>query len=121
MSVTLSTNVDDRMALKARIIAEKENRSVSNILSSALAVFTSLPKDFRDAVLEMQSQQNTLDAKRFAREIMATMSRLRLEAVTKELAGKRIFGGPDGETSEIDLLEEATQMIEAIRHGKPRP
>lgn len=84
-------------------------------------MFTSLPKDFRDAVLEMQSQQNTLDPKRFAREIMATISRLRLEAATKELADKRIFGGSNGETSEIDLLEKSTQMVEAIRAEKPRP
>ncbi len=121
MAVTLSTNVDDKMAQKVRIVAEKENRSVSNILSSALAVFTSLPKDVRDTLLELQSQQNTIDANRLAREMMATVYRLRLEGVTRDLAAERIFGGPDGNVNEIDLMEEATRLTEAASRAKRHP
>ena len=53
MAVTLSANVEDQMALKVRIVAEKEHRSISNVVSSALTVFTGLPKDVRDTLLEL--------------------------------------------------------------------
>jgi|SRR5437016_69779 len=113
MAVTLSTNVDDKTALRVRIVAEKENRSISNIVSSALTVFTGLPKDVRDTLLELQSRQDTKGAKRFAREMMATISRMRLEAATERLAAEKIFGDLDGGADEIDILEEATRLCDA--------
>lgn len=121
MSVTLSANVEDQMALKVRIVAEKENRSISNVVSSALTVFTGLPKDVRDALLELQSQQDANGIKRLSREMMAAVSRIRLEAATERLAAETIFGAADGGAGEIDLMEEATRLSEAARRAKTSP
>jgi predicted transcriptional regulator len=121
MAVTLSASVDDQMALKVRSVAEKEHRSISNVVSSALAVFTGLPKDVRDTLLELQSQQDANGIKRLSREMMAAMSRIRLEAATQRLTDETIFGGPDTSADDIDLLEEATRLGEAAKHAKPHP
>jgi hypothetical protein len=121
MAVTLSANVDDQMALKVRSVAEKEHRSISNVVSSALTVFTGLPKDVRDTLLELQSQQDAKAFKRLAREMMVTVSRMRLEAATKRLVAEDIFGRPDSSSEEIDLMEEATRLTEGARQAKPNP
>lgn len=121
MATTLSTNIDDKMAQKVRIVAEKENRSVSNIVSSALMVFTGLPKDVRDTLLELQSRQDADGIRRLSRTIMAAVSRLRLETATEHLADQQLFGSLDHKADEIDLLEEATRLTEATRQSKPRP
>lgn len=122
MAVTLSANVDDQMALKVRIVAEKEHRSISNVVSSALTVFTGLPKDVRDTLLELQSQQDVKAFKRLAREMMATVSRMRLETATERLVTEGISEGPSsGRSEEIDLMEEATRLTEAARRAKPNP
>jgi hypothetical protein len=121
MAVTLSANVDDQTALKVRIVANKEHRSISNVVSSALAVFTGLPKDVRDALLELQSHQDVNGIKRLSREMMAAVSRIRLEAATERLTAEKIFDGADSGADEIDLMEEATRLSEAARHAKPNP
>ncbi|RST81433.1 hypothetical protein EJC49_24080 [Aquibium carbonis] len=119
MAVTLSANVDDQMALKVRSVAEKEHRSVSNVVSSALAVFTGLPKDVRDTLLELQSHQDVNGIRRLSREMMAAVSRLRLETATERLTAEGVFGGPDAGAEEIDLMEEATRLSEAAGRAKP--
>lgn len=121
MAVTLSANVDDQMALKVRIVAEKEHRSVSNVVSSALTVFTGLPKEVRDTLLELQAQQDTKAFRRLAREMMATVSRLRLQTATESLVGEGIFDRVAGGSEEIDLLEEATRLTEAAGQAKSAP
>lgn len=117
MAVTLSTNVDHQMALKIRAVAEKEHRSISSVVSSALAVFTGLPKEVRDTLLELQSHQDANGIKRLSREMMAAVSRIRLETATARLTTEGIFGGPDDAANEIDLMEEATGLGKAARQG----
>ena len=121
MATTLSTNIDDKMAQKVRMVAERENRSVSNIVSSALMVFTGLPKDVRDTLLELQSRQDAEGIRRLSRVIMAAVSRLRLETAMERLADEQLFAGLEHTADEIDLLEEATRLTEATRQTKPRP
>ncbi len=117
MAVTLSANVDEQMARKVRAVAEREHRSVSNVVSSALVVFTGLPKEVRDALLELQSHQDAGGIGRLSREMMAAVSRMRLEAATERLTAEVIFGGSDDQADEIDILEEATRLSEAARTG----
>lgn len=117
MAVTLSTNVDDRTASKVRDVAEKEHRSVSNVVSSAIAVFTGLPKEVRDALLELQSQDATA-TKRLSREMMATLSRVRLEIATERLASEGLFGGHQGQFDELGSLEEATRLTVPARRAR---
>ena len=121
MAVTLSANVEKQMALKVRIVAEKEHRSISNVISSALTVFTGLPKDVRDTLLELQSHQDVNGIKRLSREMMAAVSRIRLETATERLTAEKIFGGADSGADEIDLMEEATRLSEAARRAKQNP
>lgn len=120
MAVKLSTNVDNKMAMKVRIVAEKEHRSVSNILSSALAVFTALPKEVRDSVLELQSQQDIQGIKRLSREVMLAASSVRLETAAEPLVAENIFDTLDNTADEIDLMEEATRLTEAVRIERPK-
>lgn len=119
MPVTLSANVDDQMAFKVRAVAEKEHRSVSNVVSSALTVFTGLPKDVRDTLLELQSEHDAKAIKRLAREMMAAVSRLRLERAGERLVAEGIFGGAGSDADDIDLMEEATRLTESARQAKP--
>ena len=115
MAVTLSANVDDRMAQKVRSVADREHRSISNVVSSALAVFTGLPKDVRDTLLELQSQKDPAAAKRLAREMMVAVHRIRLDMAVERIAAEEKFGGPDAGGDEIDIMEEATRLVEAAR------
>lgn len=117
MAVTLSANVDDQMALRVRNVAEKEHRSISNVVSSALAVFTGLPKEVRDTLLELQSQQDAKAAKLLAREMMAAVYRVRLESAAERIAAGGALGGADAD--EIDLMEEATRLVEVARRAGP--
>jgi len=40
--------------------------------------------------------------------------RRRLEAATEALGSQRRFGGPDAQTSEIDMMEEATRLVDDV-------
>ncbi len=120
MAVTLSANVDDQMAMKVRNVAEREHRSISNVVSSALTVFTGLPKEVRDTILELQSQGDAVAFKRFARDMMATMARARLETLTSEMAAEGLFGNASRETDETALMEEATRLTLDARDAKRR-
>ena len=117
IAVTLSANVDDQMALRVRNVADKEHRSISNVVSSALAVFTGLPKEVRDTLLELQSQQDTKSMKRLAREMMAAGSRVRGASGAERRAAGGALGGADAD--EIDLMEEATRLVEEVRRAGP--
>lgn len=119
MATTLSANVDDKMAQKVRSVAEREHRSVSNVVSSALAVFTALPKDVRDMLLELQSQKDPAAARRLAREMMAAVHRIRLDMAVERIAAEGNFGGPDAGGDEMEIMEEATRLVEAARPPRP--
>jgi predicted transcriptional regulator len=116
MAVTLSTNVDDGMASKVRAVAEKEHRSVSNVVSSAIAVFTGLPKEVRDTLLELQSHDASA-TRRFSREMMATLSRLRLDMAAERLAGEGQLGKEMAELDELGMLEEATRLTGSTKRA----
>jgi hypothetical protein len=121
MAVTLSANVDEKTAARTRIVAEKEHRSISNVVASALVVFTGLPKDVRDTLLELQSQQDARAFKRLAREMMMTASRLRLETAVEQLASERAVRDVRVGSEEIEMMEEATRLTEAAGQAKPIP
>ena len=115
VAVTLSTNVDESIARKVRTVADKEHRSVSNVVSSAITVFTELPKELRDALLELRSQDSTA-FKRLSREMMAAIARLRLDTATERLAADTKSG--PREMDELEMLEEATRLTEAVRTSR---
>jgi hypothetical protein len=119
MAETISGNLDSATAQKLKIAAANENRSVSNAVASAVAIFVDLPKGFRDLMLELHSKDDHESIRKLGRELMAATARLRLEQATSDLARERLFGGAEIGVSEIDMMEEATRLTkDAMR--KPR-
>ncbi len=118
---TISANVDDQMAKKVRVVADKEHRSTSNVVSSALTVFMGLPKELRDTLLELQSSHDAKASKRIAREMQATVARIRLEIATEQLVAEGLMTERSDISEERDLLEEATRLAEEVRQAKPNP
>lgn len=110
MVETISVSLDNGTATKLRIIAEKENRSVSNVVASAVALFVDLPKEFRDLMLELHSSDDQASIRNLGREIMLAATRTKFENATTELAAEARFGGPDGVSSEFEIYGEATRL-----------
>jgi hypothetical protein len=110
MATTISGNVDTETAARLRSVAALENRSVSNVVASAVAVFTDLPKGLRDLLLELHARRDEAGLKRISREMMAAVARLRLESATDDLVADQLFGGPDDSSTESDVLQEATRL-----------
>lgn len=118
MATTISGNVDAQTAMKLRSVAARENRSVSNVVASAVAVFTDLPKGLRDLLLEMHVRQDEDGIKRISREMMAAVARAQLDAAAHDLLSDRLFGGRDDASTEMEIMEEASRLaIEALKKG----
>jgi hypothetical protein len=110
MSVTISGNLDPGTALKFRIASNSENRSVSNAVASAVAIFVDLPKEFRDLVLELHAKDDQVAIRKLGREVMLAATRVKFEKGTSALATEGRFGGPDTTSTEADILSEATRL-----------
>ncbi|MCV9964826.1 hypothetical protein OIU34_23315 [Pararhizobium sp. BT-229] len=110
MASTISANVDNGTAMKLKVVASLENRSVSNAVSSAITVFVGLPKGVRDFLLELNAQNDEETINKLGREMMAAAARVRFEKATADIASEQRFGSPAAQSSEIDLMEEATAL-----------
>ena len=53
-AVSISAYIDERDAMRVRMIAETEHCSVANFIANAVAVFSDLPKGLRDSLLELR-------------------------------------------------------------------
>lgn len=119
MAETISGNLDTGTAMKLRITAAKENRSVSNAVASAVAIFVDLPKGFRDLMLELHSSDDQAAIRKLGREIMLAATRTKFEKATAELAAEGRFGGPDSAASEAEISAEATRLTkEAMKASR---
>ena len=47
-----STSLTEEVGTRVKAIAHRENRSFANVIESAVKVFTLLPKDVRDVLVE---------------------------------------------------------------------
>ena len=115
MSSTISANVDTGTAAKLKTVAFRENRSVSNAVSSAITVFVGLPKGVRDFILELNAEDDQETINRLGREMMAAAARVRLEKATQDLASAGWPGDNPDTADEIDMLEQATALSRAAR------
>jgi hypothetical protein len=113
MAETISGNLDTSTAMKLRITASKENRSVSNAVASAVAIFVDLPKGFRDLMLELHSSDDQASIRKLGREVMLAATRMKFEKATADLAAESRFGGPDDVMSELEISAEATRVTKA--------
>ena len=113
MSATISANLDNATAMKLKALASMEGRSVSDTVSSAITVFVELPKPVRDLFLELNSRNDQEGNMKLGREMMAAAARVRFEKATADIASEHRFGGPAVVSSEIEIMEEATEMVRA--------
>ncbi len=81
MPKALSATVPEPLEARAREIARRENRSLSNVVENALGVFTALPKDLRDQLVARLSTGGPDDValREAAREMMFALARRRYE------------------------------------------
>lgn len=114
MSSPISTNLDDDVAQRAREIAQREHRSLSNLVANAVAVFTDLPKELRDTLLELRTMNDGADLRALARDMSALAARARLEVATRRLVDEGRFSASLREASDLDLLEAGTAAAQAV-------
>jgi hypothetical protein len=110
MSATISTNLDDAIAGRAREIAQREHRSMSNLVANAVAVFTDLPKDLRDALLELRAVNDGAQLRALTRELSALAARVRFDLAARELADEKKLSPELSNAGDIQLLEAATSL-----------
>jgi len=110
MSATISTNLDEALVGRAREIAQREHRSMSNLVANAVAVFTDFPKDLRDALLELRAVDDGAQLRALTRELSALAARARFDLATRDLAGERKFSSEFSEAGDIELLETASSL-----------
>lgn len=60
--------------------------------------------------------KTALDSRKRKRQIAA--ARARFENATLEIASEHRFGGPNAEITEIEIMEEATQLVREAREGE---
>lgn len=110
MSTSITTNLDDTVAVKAREIAAIEHRSLSNVASNALAVFVGFPKELRDHLLEFRAKGDASKWCELSREFLAVTARMRFETAFQNLVAEKKFPVIPDDMSDIDLLELGTKI-----------
>ena len=113
MSATISANLDDGTAMKVRGIAQREQRSVSNVVANAVAVFTDLPKDLRDVLLELRTVNDSVPLQELTREMSALAARVRFDLATRRLVAEGKFAAELTNAGDLTLLESATAMTKS--------
>jgi hypothetical protein len=117
MSTAISTNLDDTVAARARDIAQREHRSVSNVVANAVAVFTDLPKDLRDMLLDLRAANDEAQWRKVILEMTATAARIRFQRAASEAARHIVLPKEAEEADELALMEAASEITkEVIRH-----
>jgi len=109
MTATLSANIENDLAYRVRVIASKENRSVSNVVSNALIVFSEMPKELRDTMVELRAEDKRL-FRDLGREMLAYLTRVRLEEAANKVAQSLNVDHIADDASDIEVLEEATRL-----------
>ena len=117
MSATISTNLDDTIAGRAREIAQREHRSMSNLVANSVAVFTDFPKDLRDTLLELRAVSDGARLRALTRDLSALAARARFDMAAGELVAEKQFSREVSDADDIELLETATTLTRAeLRH-----
>lgn len=52
------------------------------------------------------------------RKRQAAAARARFEKATSEIAAEHRFGGPNAESTEVEILEEATRLVREAREDE---
>ena len=124
-AVSISANMDERDAKRVRMIAEKEHRSVSNFIANAVTVFSELPKDLRDSLLELRVDEDPMAFQRVARDMSALVARAKFDMAFQRLADQKrpnISHRPDRAQACPDrAIHRAPSSPRARRRCRRRP
>jgi hypothetical protein len=103
---SVSASVDSKAAGKLRVLAKREDRTVSNLISDAVSLYTDLPKELRQIWKQMQSSDDR-SFQALLREITALTVQRKFERARQELA-ETIPPSPElAELSESELADVA--------------
>jgi predicted transcriptional regulator len=58
-AVSCSASLPEHIDEQLRSIAHRENRTIGNVVESAVRVFTALPREFRDLLVEMAMDETS--------------------------------------------------------------
>jgi hypothetical protein len=106
-----STSLPEDLDLRVRTIALRENRTPANVLENAVRVFTLLPQDLRNLLIENSADQmkGARKIEELSRRIMFSLARERFEQAAAKLAAS------DGKIDH-DMLN-ADEMVVVETYG----
>jgi hypothetical protein len=106
-----STSLPEDLDLRVRTIALRENRTPANVLENAVRVFTLLPQDLRNLLIENSADQmkGARKIEELSRRIMFSLARERFEQAAAKLATS------DGKIDH-DMLD-ADEMVVVETYG----
>jgi hypothetical protein len=106
-SRSISTSLPEVLETRLRIISSHENRSVANVVENAVRVFTLLPKDLRDRLVELSAEEKTAHTKfeQISRPFLFELARLRYEQASTLLAAS------DCKVDERMLADDEVQIV----------
>ena len=82
---------------------------MSNFVANAVVIFVDLPKDLRDALLELRVG-NREGYRQLAREMSALVARHRFDRAAGRIAGQGRFDPALADASEQEIQEAATAL-----------
>lgn len=106
-----STSLPEDLDLRVRTIALRENGTPANVLENAVRVFTLLPQDLRNLLIENSADQmkGARKIEELSRRIMFSLARERFEQAAAKLAAS------DGKIDH-DMLN-ADEMVVVETYG----
>jgi predicted transcriptional regulator len=96
---TLSTSVDESVATRLRVIAKREDRSTSSMIANALALYTLMPKEMREA-LRLFAAEDEHFLRAIINELTALTVERKFDFARRELSKS---------TKAVPELEDATE------------
>jgi hypothetical protein len=106
-SKSISTSLPASLETRLRVISSRENRSVANVVENAVRVFTLLPKDLRDRLVELSSDGPNVYARfeQISRRFLFELARLRYEQASALVAAS------GGEVDKEMLADDEAKII----------
>jgi hypothetical protein len=89
------------------MISSRENRSVANVVENAVRVFTLLPKDLRDVLVEMSAEEKTACSRfeQISRRFLFELARIRYEQASSLLSAS------GGKVDEKMLADDEVEIV----------
>lgn len=109
-AVSVSANLDERDAKRVRMLADREHRTVSNFVANAVMIFSDLPRDLRDSLLELRVDQDTAAFRAIVREISALVARRKFDMASQRLADQKVLPDLPDDATDLDILDQASTI-----------